>query len=499
MSELTVTEAYAHIRNGQSSGIVMTSRVDIGTAAVIGWSRGNHRSDQARYGQGKACVSGFSGGHRSFERIRSDSRRFQAGTIMNGGPVITIANWAGVNLGDDAVFIALLDSINRHLLPSRVYVLADNEHEIFRRYRVDGAASIFEFYRPAHLPRVMRFLGESDLVVYGGGDLINGNVASMTFITLAKRLGVPVMCCGVGVLPITSPGRRMLTVSALNAVDLITVRDRESKERLDAMGVSRPRVHVTADPAFMLSARPPSSSFSEPAHGGSSMTVGINIRTQDRMYSEYASWDRASCVRVFREVCDRLIRERDARILFIPMETYDRRKRYHHQVFDDVLGREIREGLERPERFVIIDGMFSPEEMKALLGTVDLLISMRLHTLLMASEFGTPMVAFDYAPKVRSFMSMIGRQEHIVSMEKFGPEEIMAAIDRAMAATADTSHARQLRERSMENISLMKEVLNSGRKERAGTLRSVPAVASAVLVNLIADGVQAVRGAADRV
>ncbi|GEM_PF-3264361 len=417
---------------------------------------------------------------------------------MNAGPVITIANWAGVNLGDDAVFIALLDSLHRHLPPSKVYVLADNEREISRRYRVDGAASIFEFYRPAYLPRVIRFLSESDLVVYGGGDLINGNVASMTFVALAKRLGVPVMCCGVGVLPIASPGRRRLTVSSLNAVDLITVRDHESKERLEAMGVTRPQVHVTADPAFMLSARSPMRPFAEPAHGGSSMTVGINIRTQDKMYSDYANWDHDSCVRVFREVCEQLIRERDARILFIPMEAYDRRKRYHRHVFDDALGREIRDGLERPERFVIIDGMLSPEELKALLGTVDLLISMRLHTLLLASEFGTPMVAFDYAPKVRSFMSMIGRQEHIVSMERLDSEEVMGTIDRALAATADASHARELRERSMENLTLMKHVLDAGKKERVGALRSMPAVASAVLTNLAADGLQVVRKAAGR-
>jgi len=415
---------------------------------------------------------------------------------MNAGPVITIANWAGVNLGDDAVFTALLDSINRHLPPSKVYVLADNEREILRRYRVDGTASIFEYYRPAHLPRVVRFLRESDLVVYGGGDLINGNVASTTFIALAKRLGVPVMCCGVGVLPIASPRRRRLTVDALNEVDLITVRDSESQERLEAMGVTRPPVRVTADPAFMLSARASSMPFAEPH--GSSMTVGINIRIQDKMYADYAHWDRRSCVRVFREVCDRLIRERDARILFIPMEAYDRRKRYHHHVFDDVLGREIREGLEQPERFVIIDGMLSPEELKALLGTVDLLVSMRLHTLLLASEFGMPMVAFDYAPKIRSFMSMIGRQEHIVGMERLDPDEIMGTIDRAMAAASDTNPAQQLRERSMENITLMKEVLDAGTKRSAGLLRGIPAVASAVLINLAADGTQVMRRAVGR-
>lgn len=417
---------------------------------------------------------------------------------MSEAPVITIANWAGVNMGDDAVFTALLDGIHRHLPPSRVYVLADNEREILRRYRVDGTASIFEYYKPAHLPTVMRFLRESDLMVYGGGDLINGNVASTTLIALAKRLGVPVMCCGVGVLPIASPRRRRLTVSALNAVDLITVRDAESKSRLEAMGVDRPPVHVTADPAFMLSSRWPTLPSLDASHGGSAMTVGINIRTQDAMYSDYARWDRDACVRTFRAVCDRLIRERDARILFIPMEAYDRRKRYHHHVFDDVLGREIREGLERPERFVIIDGLLSPEELKALLGTVDLLVSMRLHTLLLASEFGIPMVAFDYAPKVRSFMSMIGRSEHIVDMGRLDPEAIMATIDRALEGTVDATEALRLRERSMDNITLMRAVLEGGGEGRAGLLRSVPAMASAVLTNLASDGLQLVRRTAGR-
>ena len=142
---------------------------------------------------------------------------------MQGRPetTITIANWAGVNMGDDAIFSSLLSALRSNIPGKlRVFVLSDNEKEIARKYKIDGVAPIFEYYRPENLPRVLGFLRRSDLVIYGGGDLLNGDLTSLSFLRMAKLLGVPVVCCGVGVLPVKNPVQRALAQSALNSLDL---------------------------------------------------------------------------------------------------------------------------------------------------------------------------------------------------------------------------------------------------------------------------------------
>ena len=76
---------------------------------------------------------------------------------------ITIANWAGVNLGDDAIFSGLLNLLNRKISGNlRVYVLADNDKLIKSKYNVENTVRIFEFYKPSNLSKTIKFLKESD-------------------------------------------------------------------------------------------------------------------------------------------------------------------------------------------------------------------------------------------------------------------------------------------------------------------------------------------------
>ena len=165
---------------------------------------------------------------------------------------ILIANWAGVNSGDDAIFSALLNIVLSKISPqAKIYVLADNDKLIKAKYRINDSIRIFEFHQFQKLRKIAHILKASDLLIYGGGDIINGNIQSMSFLALALILGLPAMCCGVGVVPIKSPLKKFLTRIVLNQVDLITVRDEESKKRLELLGVTKPEVVVTSDLAFL--------------------------------------------------------------------------------------------------------------------------------------------------------------------------------------------------------------------------------------------------------
>lgn len=424
---------------------------------------------------------------------------FEGGTLLLERPetTITIANWAGVNMGDDAIFSSLLSALRSNIPGKlRIFVLSDNEREIDRKYKIDGVAPIFEYYRPENLPRVLGFLRRSDLVIYGGGDLLNGDLTSLSFLRMAKLLGVPVVCCGVGVLPVKNPVQRALAQSALNSLDLITLRDLDSMKRLEELGVTGVPTRLTADLAFLLLPKLHGDHLTAvEGDNGASITVGINVRSQDPMYRFYSQWDEDGFLDTMISTCNRLIEELDAHILFLPMEACGRGKEYHHQIFDDMLGRRVLDKIDRKDRFSMLEKEYAPDELKGLLGQLDLLIAMRLHTLLIASDQGIPMIAFDYAPKLRSFMSSIGREEYLIPTEDLDVSTIMTAVRKAMSDQdwKNREKVRALCLRSQENIRLIIDVLKEERKSKRRFFAFLPLVPAFVISNYALDIAHGIR------
>jgi polysaccharide pyruvyl transferase WcaK-like protein len=222
---------------------------------------------------------------------------------------------------------------------------------------------------------------------------------------------------------------------------------------------------------------------------GASITVGINVRSQDPMYRFYSQWDEDRFLDIMTSTCNNLIEELDAHVVFLPMETCGRGKEYHHHNFDDLLGRRVQKGIDRKDRFSMMEREYPPDELKGLLSQLDLLIAMRLHTLLIASDQGIPMIAFDYAPKLRSFMSSIGREDYLIPADDLDAARIMTAVRKAMSDQGwkDREKVQVLYLRSQENIRLIVELLNEGRKSQKRFLAFLPLVPAFVLSNFMLD------------
>ena len=102
------------------------------------------------------------------------------------------------------------------------------------------------------------------LYINGGGSLVQDVTShrSLWFylftISAAKRLGNRVMMYGCGIGPIHSPSNRKRASRVLqSSVDAITLRDTHSKAELEDMGVTRPKIILSADPTVILPAAPP--------------------------------------------------------------------------------------------------------------------------------------------------------------------------------------------------------------------------------------------------
>src|SRR5699024_6005851 len=110
-----------------------------------------------------------------------------------------------------------------------------------------------------NFPAWRRAMGRAKLYINGGGSLIQDVTSrrSLWFylhnIQTAKRRGCKVQMYGCGIGPVTRESHRKLAARVLSrSVDVITLREPDSREELRAMGVRGPEILLTADPALTL-------------------------------------------------------------------------------------------------------------------------------------------------------------------------------------------------------------------------------------------------------
>ena len=69
------------------------------------------------------------------------------------------------------------------------------------------------------------------------------------------------------------------------------------------------------------------------------------------------------------------------------------------------------------ENVEIIDANLQPEEILRVTSEQDIVIGTRLHSLILATDTETPVIAVSYHQKVNNFMKLAGLSEYCMSME----------------------------------------------------------------------------------
>ena len=160
------------------------------------------------------------------------------------------------NAGDDAILKAILAQLKAIDRDMPIYVMSHDPAQTRLCYHV-GSVHVFD---PFAFWPLMR---KAKLFVSGGGSLIQNETSTrslnyyLTTIRMAHAAGCRVMMYGCGIGPVSGEANRRHTARILNrCVDRITLREDLSRRELADMGVTEPKITVTADPALLLQ-RPP--------------------------------------------------------------------------------------------------------------------------------------------------------------------------------------------------------------------------------------------------
>jgi polysaccharide pyruvyl transferase CsaB len=362
---------------------------------------------------------------------------------------ILIAGYYGFhNAGDEAILAGIQRAV-RPLLPGvRFTAISGTASQTRQLHGIEAVSR-------SDLSAIWRALGRADLLMFGGGSLLQDVSSSRSLIyylglvILAKLRGKPVMFYAQGIGPITRPLGRALVPLVVNRVDRITVRDPEAADALRRLGVHRPPITVTADAALALGPSNPEWGDALLREDGVDVDrplIGVSVRPwkqgEGRMEPGLA------------QALDQLARDTGAEVVFIPMQ---RRT--------DAAAAHVVAGLMKaPAR--VLSGTYTHDQLQAIIARCSLLVGMRYHSLVFAAMNGVPLVGLSYDPKNDAFLKLVG-QRAAGSTAALDPAVVADAGRRALAE-ADEMRS-MLRERmaelaraSRENAEVVAELLGRG-------------------------------------
>lgn len=303
---------------------------------------------------------------------------------------IVISGYYGfANAGDEAMLTAIINTLRQLDPQAEITVITGNCAATAARHRV-RAVKRTDFFA------IVRSLAACSLVISGGGSLLQDVTSSrslyyyLSIMGLAVALGKPVMLYAQGIGPVRRRMARKAVRRLLQHVQMISVRDRESKRDLTAMGVTVPPIHVTADAVLSMptvTATAGEEILRRAGSDGTRRRVGISLR-EWRGVQQYKTAVAAAA--------DVLQTEENVEIIFVPM-----------QYPADVQAGEAVAALMKTPALVLREA-YDTAEFMSLMACMDAVIANRLHALVFASLVHVPVTAVSYDPKIDSFMTGIG-------------------------------------------------------------------------------------------
>ena len=314
------------------------------------------------------------------------------------------------NAGDDAILEAILQEMRSIDPDMPITVLTKDPKATRLTYRVRTAGRM----DVGTWKKAMRHAG---LYINGGGSLIQDVTSrrSLWFylhnIQAAHKAGCKVQMYGCGIGPVLREQHRKLAASVLNAnVDVITLREPDSLKELQSMGVTKPEILLTADPALTLPAA------SEDEIDSVLLRAGIPPHGKYLCFA-LRNWkgfeDKAP---LFAQAAKYAYETYGLTPVFAAVEKH----------LDPVAGRLAAAGLDIPHYF--LDDAGSAGTIIGALSRMQAVVSMRLHALIFAAGQGIPLAGVVYDPKVSAFLRYIG-QENFLDLDALTADALKAMID----------------------------------------------------------------------
>ncbi|MHA6532697.1 polysaccharide pyruvyl transferase CsaB [Paenibacillus sp. BAC0078] len=315
---------------------------------------------------------------------------------------IIISGYYGFrNSGDEAVLQSILNALQKHSQAAGIMiepvVLSIDPEWTTATY---GVKSVHRM----KLGEVRNAIKDSAGLISGGGSLLQDVTGSKSIpyylgiIKLAQWLGKPTFIYAQGIGPVNRKLFHPLIKSVFRKCAYVSVRDEQSRQLLQTMGLSGNQIEVVPDPVMGLNLPEDS--------GVSSRTTDLEIQAQQTVGISVRFWEQSR--KELDALAEGLLKacaQSPLHLRFLP---------FHHPS-DNEASRYMMLKLEKEisglgGTLSICEDALHPQQMLREVGQCDVLIGMRLHSLIYAAGRRVPLIGISYDPKIDHFLERVGCQ-----------------------------------------------------------------------------------------
>jgi len=350
-----------------------------------------------------------------------------------------IAGYFGFsNTGDELILAALLQDLRMVFPEASFVVVSGNPDDIRKNHLVESIPF-------NDVQRIIKTAASVDFVIMGGGGIFHDywGIDTKTIFTsahigipfyttialLASINKIPLMLSAVGVGPIATEEAKLCVRSIAEIAAIITVRDQASAEHLIVLGILPEKISCTADLVFNLT-----SSFDDRTlfanESKNRLMIGITLRNWD-VGVDPVVWERqvADGIDCF------LDNHLNFRGIFVPFQDSD------DQFLNDFgVSRRVSKLLRNSNRMDWILPSTTFSQRASALAHCDVVLGMRLHSLIVASMNKVPVVALQYDLKIKNIMAQLGMEDYVLDLNDISGASLLTLLEKAYQNRSEISN-----------------------------------------------------------
>lgn len=385
--------------------------------------------------------------------------------------ILLAGMFGDLNAGDEAICLAMVQGLRRVVGATEVSALTYDARRS-ARFTGLGPACFLEAQPFSHgfwvnlVPFAKRAMA-AEVVVVGGGGLFQDQFAwqlpagAAFLVCLGVALGKPTVSVGVGVGPIRRLWLRKLLERTLPRLQVLAVRDEESRREALELGVAADKIALTADVVLTLDLPSLVDGPRTPAAG----TVAVALR-------DWPSLETPRVAAMLRSLADAGYRIR--LLCFSPSLDGP----LYARILDECPP-EVRKACE----------IVAPPDLAQLLDAVRdaaCFVSMRLHGCVFALALGTPLLPVLAERKIGSFARAVGLDGATVPAESVDSISARLIREITLASGETLSLPPELADRAHQNLRLIEGLVERGTRPVVPASERWSAAAQLIVLLLLA-------------
>lgn len=305
---------------------------------------------------------------------------------------------------------------------------------------------------------------DSDYIISVGGHHFTDIIGRYIFLIqwyqlfLATTLNKPTVIYSqtIGPFKKSSYILRFLIKFLLKRIKLIMIREEKSLEFIsNDLGISHPNLHLTADTAFLLKPKIDYEKFLlREKINKNKLTVGITVYNTPSYYLEKETI--LEEYKIFMaQICDYLIKNYNANIIFIPMEM---------DLADMFLIHNIVDMMAKKDKVTVLRNSYDAKETMAIIGHMDLMIATKTHSLIFSLARATPVFCIAYNYKSHEFMKSFGLDKYSFSINDLNYKIAKKCINNLIKERKNIKNqmetkSDEVQKKAARNIQLFKKIV----------------------------------------